>query len=465
MSERMLPVNMAAASEGLAGAVDRLDSAGLLGAISISSRRGQRIEVDDQSEAVIQTEPRDGTVVTAFDGRILHERAMPGFDPPSALRQVEALANSVRPFKDAETLRTEPATGEFETPMQLDPQAMSTQEKLERVRDVHRRVHRFGSRVVNVRAVFISDNELTCFRSATSDLTQRVQRLVLFLFVVTGTEDGKRSYDWAVKYGTFGWEGLEFSDDEIASLVADAEALLTAERLEPGEYSVITSPAVAGVLCHESFGHGVETDMFLKGRARAADYLGRQVASPLVNIVDDPGVPGAYGSYYFDDEGWPASPTRIVEDGVFRRGITDFYSATMLDLERSGNGRRQDYSRKVYARMSNTFFEPRDTPVAELFNQVERGIYLEKASSGIEDPLGWGIQITCHKAWEIVHGNVSKRLFSPVGVTGYVPDLLKSISAVGDERKLIGGTCGKGHKEYLRVADGGPHLLLKARLG
>ncbi len=97
--------------------------------------------------------------------------------------------------------------------------------------------------------------------------------------------------------------------------------------------------------------------MFLKERARAAYFIDRTVGSSLVNIVDDPSRPGAYGSYFFDDEGRMASPTQIVENGIFRRGITDFYSATALDIPRSANGRRQDYSRKAYARMSNTYFE------------------------------------------------------------------------------------------------------------
>jgi len=30
---------------------------------------------------------------------------------------------------------------------------------------------------------------------------------------------------------------------------------------------------------------------------------------------------------------------------------------------------------------------------------------------------------------------------------------------------MDGGTCGKGHKEQVPVASGGPHLLLTARLG
>ncbi len=64
----------------------------------------------------------------------------------------------------------------------------------------------------------------------------------------------------------------------------------------------------AGFLAHEAFGHGVEADMIVKERARAAHYLGRMVASPLVSMIDDPSLEGLNGFYFFDDEGAPCLP-------------------------------------------------------------------------------------------------------------------------------------------------------------
>jgi len=258
---------------------------------------------------------------------------------------------------------------------------------------------------------------------------------------------------------------LTWSDEDIQRTVDGALALLSAERIEPGEYRVITTPGVSGTICHESFGHGVETDMFLKERARAAHFIDRIVGSPLVNIADDPSQPGGYGSYFFDDEGRMAAPTQIVENGVFRRGITDRYSAAALEIPRSANGRRQDYSRKACARMSNTYFSPGTSTLEEMIAQVDHGIFLDKWSSGMEDPLGWGIQVTCHYGHEIKGGRITDRLFAPIGISGYVPDVLQRITAVSNVLGMDGGNCGKGHKETVPVASGGPHLLLTARLG
>jgi transitional endoplasmic reticulum ATPase len=55
---------------------------------------------------------------------------------------------------------------------------------------------------------------------------------------------------------------------------------------------------------------------------------------------------------------------------------------------------------------------------------------------------------------------------SPVVISGYVPDVLKSISMISDDFKVVGaGSCGKGYKEWVRVSDGGPALKVKVKLG
>jgi TldD protein len=348
--------------------------------------------------------------------------------------------------------------------MQIPASSLTIHEKLERCRDLHRRMRSKDPRIVNVRVAYSEFTDQSVFRNRTADLAQRVNRVVIYVFAFVQDERGVRD-NWLGHSGTGGWELLTFSDEELQTIADRAVALLGAERIEPGEYTLVTAPGVTGTIVHESFGHGVETDMFVKERARAAQYIDQVVGSPLVNIWDDPSYPGVMGSYFFDDEGMLSSPTQIVENGVFRRGITDLYSAAQLGISRTANGRRQDFSRKAYARMSNTYFASGTTPVADLISQVDQGIYVDKWSSGMEDPQGWGIQVTCHYGYEIRNGQLTNRMFAPIAISGYLPDVLQSISAVGSDINFDGGGCGKGHKEMIRVSSGGATLLLKARLG
>ena len=97
---------------------------------------------------------------------------------------------------------------------------------------------------------------------------------------------------------------------------------------------------------------------------------------------------------------------------------------------------------------------------------IENGFLLENASSGMEDPKNWGIQCMVSVAREIKDGKLTGRVFSPVVMTGYVPDLLKSISAMSKTPVLSGaGFCGKGYKEWVNVSDGGPYIKARIRLG
>jgi len=464
MTDLKLPSAMAELRPALGRIVAESQEQAPYFSVLLSSKNGLQIAVDNREERVTERAPSAGTVLSAFDGLTVYERAVSGFRQDEVGQAARELVRDISFAKY--TAPDEPqGSRDFATPMQVDPAELSTQEKLDRCRELHSRVKERDSRIVNTQVRYIESNEHAVFASRQADLAQRVQRVRLAIIVIVAGEDGQVQYDYMSTAGGAGWEVLNFTDEEIQRVVDGAVALLGAERIEPGEYQVISAPGVSGTICHESFGHGVETDMFLKQRARAAHFIDRTVGSPLVNILDDPSQPGGFGSYFFDDEGRMASPTQIVENGIFRRGITDLYSATALDIPRSANGRRQDYSRKAYARMSNTFFAAGTSTLDEMLAQVDQGVYLDKWSSGMEDPQGWGIQVTCHYGHEIKGGRITERVFAPIGISGYVPEVLQSISAVSKEPLLDAGTCGKGHKESVPVASGGPHLLLKARLG
>ena len=66
---------------------------------------------------------------------------------------------------------------------------------------------------------------------------------------------------------------------------------------------------------------------------------------------------------------------------------------------------------------------------------------------------------------EIVDGKLTDHIVAPVVISGSVVDLLNSISMVSKDVHIFGmGMCGKGHKEWVFVSDGGPYLKGKAKL-
>lgn len=228
----------------------------------------------------------------------------------------------------------------------------------------------------------------------------------------------------------------------------------------------VCAPDVTGVIAHEAFGHGVEMDMFVKKRALAENYIGEYIASPLVTMHDGAAAADETGSYFFDDEGVLAQDTVIIDKGILKRGISDALTALRLGTALTGNGRRQSYERKAYTRMTNTYFEAGCDKLEDMIASIEYGFLLENCMSGMEDPKNWGIQCMVNIAREIKNGRLTGKIYSPVVLTGYVPDLLKSISMVSDEVKLFGsGFCGKGYKEFVKNSNGGPYIKARIRLG
>lgn len=254
--------------------------------------------------------------------------------------------------------------------------------------------------------------------------------------------------------------------ERMDALVSKAHHLTLAKPIEPGVYDVITSPSITGLIAHEAFGHGVEMDQFVKDRALARQYVGKYVASPICNMRDGAASTLSVASYFFDDDGVLAGNTQIIKDGILVSGISDLASAAQLGSAPTGNGRRESSRRKAYSRMTNTFFEKGTDKLEDMIASIKHGYMLFETNNGMEDPKNWAIQCVAEYGIEIVDGKLTENYVSPVVMSGYVPDLLKSITMISDDFEISGaGFCGKGYKEWVRASDGGPALKARVKLG
>ncbi|PIJ63697.1 Zn-dependent protease [Mesotoga sp. HF07.pep.5.2.highcov] len=353
----------------------------------------------------------------------------------------------------------------FNDEVKILPGMLSAEEILGRLSNLKGKAHSLSVEVINVMTLMENVQVSKLFISSKKDLFQSYIWSQGYLYVVT--RRGKMTkYSMKGFSGLKGAEILDEMDEYVEKVVENARMLLSAERINPGTYDVICSPDVAGLIAHEAFGHGVEMDMFVKERAKAVEYLGKQVASELVTMHDGAAGVREVSSYAFDDEGCEAKDTVIIDRGILLTGISDVISASILGTEPTGNGKRQSFERKAYARMTNTYFSPGKDDLVEMITSIDYGFLLEDYYSGMEDPKNWGIQCVIAYGREIVKGKLTGRIVSPVMMTGYVPTLLKSISMVSKDFRLSGtGACGKGHKEFVKVSAGGPYIKAKARLG
>jgi len=429
---------------------------------------GERVVVMTKESRVEPLDPTKGVVFTVFTGRSFIEYSTYRLDPDSLARAARELVRLAEMEGVGGDVRIDPGPTmdrDYIVEEKIPNGSVSLTDKVARCAEYRDRLQVMDPKIVNVASAYAFTQSRELYVNREKTLFQDLRRAQAFIqAVLRDGDENVQLYEGDSRQG--GYEHSKIDDARFASLVGDMRRLVGAPRLPPGYYDCVFSPEFAGITAHEAFGHGTESDMFLKGRARGAEFVGKRVASDLVNMFDSPAEAGEAASFYFDHEGQPASRTQIIKDGILVSPITDLNSATRLKIARTANGRRESFERKAYARMTNTFFGPGKDSYEDMVASIESGYLLTRPSNGMEDPKGWGIQLEGYIAEEIKGGKLTGKVHTPVIVTGYVPELLQSISMVGEKAVISGlGYCGKGHKEWVKVTDGGPYLKLKARLG
>jgi TldD protein len=432
--------------------------------------RGTMVRVDSASTVCTPLPPDAGFTLTAWTGDRFLEASCDDACPEAVRAQAHRLADRARAC-DPDRGAPAPAPGEsldrhFAQPMAADPRRLDATAKVADAQAI--RAALAGAPHLAEAVAMVGDvHAEIAYVNRTRRLSQelhRVRQIAVGVFM----RDGRQAQLHDGREAIGGWERLADPAELVAAVRRDGPRILGAPRIpDPGEHTCVFDGHFAGIFAHEAFGHGTEQDMFLKDRAKGAEFLGKRVASDLVDMYDDP-ANGWAASFFFDDEGILATPTCIVRQGILVAGINDRHSHAVLNrrglaVAKTANGRRESYDRKPYTRMTNTFFGGGDQTIGQLIGGVERGYLLTHPSNGMEDPKGWGIQLEGAMAEEIRDGKLTGRVFSPVVVTGSVPRLLQSVDGVGREvHEASLGMCGKGYKEWVKVTDGGPALRLKA---
>ena len=359
--------------------------------------------------------------------------------------------------------KLKPWTFKKEYKCRKDPTGVDSEEKIALVRELYERLKGFDERIVNAGARYADDIVEKYFMNTEgSELYYRAP--VIRVVLVSFAKFGKNIQVDHMAHGGFG-VGYEFIDrlnveEDCRSVSKGAVELLNADRAPSGKLPVVLDAEMAGLIAHESFGHGLEADQVLRNRSFLSNMVGKRVASELVTIVDSSSYESAYGSYPFDDEGVRSRKNTIVERGILKGFLHSRETASSFNVAPTGNGRAESFSHKIFVRMSNTYFEKGEWKLEEMLEDIDYGVYLVKGSHGMEDPLGGGLQISSVKGLLIEHGEFTKLLRS-ISLSGNVLELLRNVDAVGRDFKLDSGTCGKGFEDFVRVTSGGSSLRVK----
>jgi len=211
------------------------------------------------------------------------------------------------------------------------------------------------------------------------------------------------------------------------------------------------------VLIHEACCHPIEGDEVVKGSIYSGG-LGSRIAAPELRIADDSQVPGAVGSYGFDDEGELSRRTPLVEDGLLVNYLTDVSNGVALGRGSSGNGRVDNFKSTPLPRMSNTVVGAGRLAPEQVIEQTEHGIYAEVVGGGEV------VEATGEFVFRVLNGRMIENgqltdAIQETTIGGNGKEVLRNVDMIASDVQVGAAQCGK-HGQYVPVGVIGPTLRI-----
>lgn len=242
----------------------------------------------------------------------------------------------------------------------------------------------------------------------------------------------------------------------VASLDARALGLEAARRavrsrgavaVEPGDYRVVLEPyAVADLLGTLAY---IGFSALAVEEGRSFFEPGRQVGSELVSIWDDGRDPAGL-PMVFDFEGVAKQRVGLVERGICGEAVYDAQTALRAGRQSTGHGLPPP---NTFGPLPmNMFMAAGSASAAELLAGIDRGLLVTRFwyTNPVHPKLAIATGMTRDGTFLIERGEVVGPVRNLRFTTSYV-DALRTVSAVGDERRTLDDGFGASVVPAIRV--------------
>ncbi len=249
-------------------------------------------------------------------------------------------------------------------------------------------------------------------------------------FMVAFARDGQEvgSFDYLFE-GTHRVKDIAASDmgRRLAERVVSA---FGAKKAETFKGTVLMNPYTVEALVAGLLTWAVDANNVQKGMSRWAGMMDKDVASPLMSVVDDGMVPGGLGSSSFDREGIPHKPTTVIDGGKLSSYLYNTYTASKEGLNTTGHA-AGDQRNVPTIGPTNFMVNPGGKSKNHLIEETDRGILVTRFS-------GWPQAVSGDFSGAVKGGFYVEKgdIVHPVKETliaGNIFELLHNLSGISKE--------------------------------
>ncbi len=208
------------------------------------------------------------------------------------------------------------------------------------------------------------------------------------------TPEGEGTYtDYIVK-SKYDYEEARRLTALAVKRVLDA---VKAKPLETRRTTLILDAAEAASILDIMLSPAVSAEQVQEGRSPLAGRLGSLIFNERISVYDDPAIPWEPGSRSFDSEGHPTVRKAIVEGGVLKTYLYDYYTAVRDGVESTGNASRRRPWTKPTPQPTNLVLKVRDAKatVEGLLAGVDEGVLVVSTiGSWMSNPVSGNVNAT-----------------------------------------------------------------------
>lgn len=163
---------------------------------------------------------------------------------------------------------------------------------------------------------------------------QRGSRHSISCSVVAGNEKGMERDYW---YDT----ACDARDLQQLNEIGRTAAMRTVRRLDAqsvttGNYPIVLDSSISGSLVGHIVGALSGTALY-RQNSFLLNSIGQRILPEFLSLREEPHIPRAFGSTYFDAEGVATQPRFIIENGIIKGYFLGSYSARKLGLQTTAN--------------------------------------------------------------------------------------------------------------------------------
>lgn len=323
------------------------------------------------------------------------------------------------------------------------PKDVSQRRKVEVMRRAYNAASTFDPLITQVSVNYIDSdqNVLIANSEGLYKEDRRVRTRMMVQAVAThGNEKQSGFYGPGRHMGFEMYENLDI-DWYAKEAARIASTMVKADHAPSGRIPVIINNEFGGVIFHEACGHSLEATSVAKGTSVFSGKLGEQIASSVVTAVDDGTIPNAWGSQNIDDEGTPTRRNVLIEDGKLTGYMIDKLNGRRMQMEPTGNSRRQSYKFAPTSRMTNTFICNGKSTPDEIIANTEYGLFAKYLGGGSVNPATGEFNFAVNEGYLIKNGKIDKPVRGAT-LIGRGSDVLKKIDMVANNLETGQGMCG-----------------------